>query len=312
MAPRLLAAAAVGVGANRQYESFQWRQDIGFQLLGTLPANDTYPSYGNGVSFNGSVIVGTTDSLNGRRAFRWTAATGLVDMGTKGSGNGYPFSEANGVSADGKTIVGFVTTQADDYNKAFRWTEPNGYDVIGLPPVDAGLGIPAGGATAISGDGTIVAGMSQQNGFSSWTWTADSGFSLLKMETPANSGNVYNISYDGSVIVGRQITWGQPTPAQVVYDAAIWQKTPSGYQIHRVADLLHAAGVSTAGLHLEDTTDVAADGRTIIGTGLDVTGHRQAWYAVLPQFVPEPSSLFLSIVAMATYFVSNRGLIRRR
>jgi probable HAF family extracellular repeat protein len=311
----IVGGGANGTGTNRHYESFRWRQDTGFQLLGRLPTNrNTYPSYGESASFDGSVVVGTTDSVEGRRAFRWTEATGLTNLGTlgtAGAGNG-GFSEADGVSADGKTTVGYVTTSQDEYYKAFRWTEPTGYDVIGLPHVDQPLGIPAGGANAISGDGTVIAGQSQLNGFDNWTWTADSGFSLLNMETPENSGNVSNISYDGNVIAGGQITWNQPSPGKVIYDAVIWQKTPSGYEIHRVADLLNSAGVSTLGLHLEETTDVAADGRTIIGTAMNANGFRQAWYAVLPEPVPEPPNYLMAVVAVANCITSRRYRVRKR
>ncbi|MFZ9980018.1 MAG: hypothetical protein ACO3HN_08725, partial [Opitutales bacterium] len=50
--------------------------------LGTLGGNYTYPY---AVSADGSVIVGNSgNSGNQGRAFRWTAAGGMTDLGTLG------------------------------------------------------------------------------------------------------------------------------------------------------------------------------------------------------------------------------------
>jgi probable HAF family extracellular repeat protein len=69
--------------------------------LGTLPGGNH--SEARGVSADGSVVVGYSNSANGGRAFRWTSA-GMTDLGTLPGGN---HSVAYGVSADGSVVVGY-------------------------------------------------------------------------------------------------------------------------------------------------------------------------------------------------------------
>jgi probable HAF family extracellular repeat protein len=53
------------------------------------------------------------------RAFRWTEAGGLQDIGTlPGFVGGYAY----GVSADGAVVVGYALQSARDNWRAFRWT----------------------------------------------------------------------------------------------------------------------------------------------------------------------------------------------
>jgi probable HAF family extracellular repeat protein len=71
--------------------------------LGTLPGGNW--SAATGVSADGSVVVGVArNAAWQQRAFRWTAARGMQDLGTLG-GSG---SVAYGVSADGSVVVGWA------------------------------------------------------------------------------------------------------------------------------------------------------------------------------------------------------------
>src|SRR5437899_1899406 len=96
-----------------------------FQGLGDLPGGPFF-SAARGVSADGKVVVGTSQSSNGYEAFRWTAATEMIGLGDL-SGGGF-LSEAAGVSADGGVIVGYGSSSSG--REAFRWSQATG--MVGL------------------------------------------------------------------------------------------------------------------------------------------------------------------------------------
>src|ERR1019366_9284133 len=77
-------------------QAFRWTAGSGTVGLGHLPGG-TYSSP-NGISADGSVIVGSGSSTSGNQAFRWTAGTGMVGLGHL---PGTTDSSVAGVSADG-------------------------------------------------------------------------------------------------------------------------------------------------------------------------------------------------------------------
>jgi probable HAF family extracellular repeat protein len=95
---RVLQWMVVGMVLLAGAESAHGQQLI---WLGTLPGGNS--SYAYGVSANGSVVVGWAENASRqRRAFRWTAAGGMQDLGTLGGSYGVAY----GVSADGSVVVG--------------------------------------------------------------------------------------------------------------------------------------------------------------------------------------------------------------
>ena len=84
-----------------------------FTGLGDL-AGGSFSSAANGVSSDGSVVVGRGESASGE-AFRWTQAGGMVNLkdflitnGVSGL-TGWRLNQATAISADGMTIVGYGT-----------------------------------------------------------------------------------------------------------------------------------------------------------------------------------------------------------
>lgn len=122
---------------------------VGQRLVWLGTGNQPY-SVALDVSADGSVVVGfLTDGTELTRAFRWTAATGIQELGTFG-GRG---SVARAVSANGLVIVG----EADSANgaiRAFRWTAQTGMVDLGT------LGVSPSVAYDVSDDGSVVVGVS--------------------------------------------------------------------------------------------------------------------------------------------------------
>ncbi|HOY69805.1 MAG TPA: autotransporter domain-containing protein [Methylotenera sp.] len=104
------------------YEAFRWTQTGGMVGLGDLPGGGFY-SEAFAVSADGSVVVGVGESANGYEAFRWAQAGGMVTVADWLTASGvtiapeYTMQYANGVSADGKVVVG-------------RANGPNGFEAF--------------------------------------------------------------------------------------------------------------------------------------------------------------------------------------
>jgi len=89
--------------------AFLWTAASGMVNLGTLPG---LASRAYGVSGDGSVVVGVLTSPD--HAMMWTPSLGMVDLNTYLPSlhvdlTGWTLTAANGVSADGRTIVGTGT-----------------------------------------------------------------------------------------------------------------------------------------------------------------------------------------------------------
>jgi uncharacterized membrane protein len=80
--------------------------------LGDLPGG-SFQSDALGVSADGSVVVGFSDSSSGIEAMRWTSGGGMESLhdiliaGGATGVTGWTLATAVAVSADGRTIVGY-------------------------------------------------------------------------------------------------------------------------------------------------------------------------------------------------------------
>ena len=99
------------------YEAFRWTSGGGMVGLGDLPGG-TFESDAKDVSADGSVIVGHAATALGFEAFVWTGTGGMQNLrelliagGATGL-TGWTLTEANAVSADGRTVVGYGTNAA--------------------------------------------------------------------------------------------------------------------------------------------------------------------------------------------------------
>ncbi|NJO57684.1 MAG: PEP-CTERM sorting domain-containing protein [Richelia sp. RM2_1_2] len=165
----------VGYGLNlNDYdapEAFRWTQENGIQGLGDLPGGN-FESFANGISANGSTIVGGSSSANGKEAFVWTQEGGIQGLGDLAGGSF--FSDAFDVSADGSVVVG--RSESANGSEAFIWDREN--QIRSLQKIltnDFALdltGWSLNEATAISDDGLTIVGEGINPNGNSEAWIA--------------------------------------------------------------------------------------------------------------------------------------------
>lgn len=265
----------------------------GLSGLGDFPGGFTVSS-AKGASNNGSVIVGKGFTPAGGEAFRWTPGAGLVSLGDVAGGE--VNSEANDVTPDGTVIVGSVTPDA--FTEAARWTQASGWEQLGRLP---GYAISQG--LSVSADGETVTGWSssgEDGGEQAFVWTATAGLVGLGDLNPGGPrvfSRAWDISADASTIVGQALN------PEGEFEAFVWtDPAAGGLGMLSLADVLIGLGQgdALAGWSLTEARGVSADGRVIVGSGLNPSGQTEGWIAV----VPEPGTALAVLAGL--------GLLGRR
>ena len=257
---------------NVSFRAFRWSQSGGMQNLGNLSGSPYwYHSHGLGVSSDGSVVVGDVSvTQNGQKhAFRWTQSTGMQDLGSFNVGDE---SFANGVSADGATVVGY--NQANEYvanrydtRRAFRWTQAGGMQNLGVLE-----GATTSEARSVNSDGSIVVGTS---GGKAFIWSQGTGMidlgallaNLLPETTYFRFEEVTDISSDGSTLVGNGFA-SSSRRAFVVTDLGIPLSTSVNNSQYGT---ISASGFKIIG-SIQNVQAVANPGCVFTGWSGDVSG----------------------------------------
>lgn len=270
-----------GVQSPEHWEAFAWSADTGMFGLGDLPGGQ-HKSTARGASRNGRVIVGraTVDAAGWdsetSEAFMWTPQDGMIGLGTISPSGMKPSSGANGVSADGRVIVGNSTSQ--EGNQAFRWTAEEG--MVGLGAMDADRF--ASGADAVSDNGLWTVGTSTtaiDNGGGHATqgvlWTPDGEIIGLGWPAGAEYSNTWvtDVSDDGGVVVGRVAGAG---------NAFLWTPDEGMRLLHEVLLDDYGLDVFAMGWRLDYVNALTPDGLTLVGTGLSPDGYGEPWMIRLP------------------------------
>ena len=164
----------VGLRISGYTEAFLWTQEDGMVGLGDLPGG-AFSSHANGVSANGSTVVGISDSDSGTEAFLWTQEDGMVGLGDLPGG---AFSSyANGVSANGSIVVGI--SSSDSVREAFIWDSTNGMRSLKEVLINEyGLdltGWTLNAAYGVSGNGKRIVGVGKNPDGYDEAWIADIG-----------------------------------------------------------------------------------------------------------------------------------------
>jgi uncharacterized membrane protein len=237
------AISAFGIvgGGLSLPEAFLWAGGLEYDLNTYVNGQRAY-----GISNNGVMVGVGYDASDHWKAVRWTTSYAQpVALDTTGS---YSSSVANGISADGTTIVGNTSSGA------FKWTSSSGIALL-----SGGASTTANAASA--NGGVIVGSISG----APVLWSG-SNRTLLG----AGTGEAFAVSGDGSVVVGT--TAG---------NAFIWDS--SSGQRRLLADVLTAAGVDLTGTgwNLNQGTGISSTGKVIVGLGSH-NGYDQGWIARLP------------------------------
>ncbi len=145
-----------------------------------------------GVSSAGPTVVGTSRNSDGfPRAFRWTEATGMQDLGTLGG----VLARGTAISADGATIVGY-SSDSRGYLIGFRWSTGQ---MSALSPLGSVAWCEAYG---VSADGVVIAGFSWWgSNFIAARWLNGAPQNLGTL-AGAIASRAWGVSGDGRVTVG--------------------------------------------------------------------------------------------------------------
>lgn len=174
--------------AGDNLHAFLWTTGGGASLLGFLFGGDI--SDATAISADGNIVVGfsnwTTNGFN--QGFVWTLLTGMVALPSVNIGA--PGGSANGISADGSTIVGASRgNEEEPAQHAVYWTEvippsnpvvPNGTTLPGWRGLS---GINWHGMALVGDKFSNVIGLSDFNVFQEYT----NGMELLITSPPVHS-----------------------------------------------------------------------------------------------------------------------------
>lgn len=256
----------VGQGLSQLgFESFHWTKAAGMTGLGDL-SGGVHNAAAYAVSGDGLVVVGCGTSNNGREAFRWSPLDGWTPLGDLGGGRFE--SAAMGVSFDGAVVAGYGMREAGP--EAFVWSAGTGMVGLGFLP-----GGNVSAARAVARNGQVVVGWSGSDGGTlAFRWTQSRGMLALG-DLPG--GDVYStatgVSMDGGTVVGTSST-------SEGMEAFIWEAETG---MRRVHDVLTAEyGLNLSGWRLSTVQAVSADGRTLVGTGINPSGRLESWVAFMP------------------------------
>lgn len=292
------------ISANER-RSFRWTFNSGMEALGVPPGSAPYSAWANGVSGDGSTVVGYHQHLGSWSAVRWDNAGTIEEISNIPTAG---MTLARSVSSDGTVIVGDDAT-AEGW-RGFRWShsgpvtlmEPlqsggtssasavsaNGLVVVGSNNSHAvrwsqagvqPLGSPAPGtsdaATCTNIDGSVIAGATRDQSTGSSTafrWTDATG--IIGLGTVAGFSSSYSKSMnsDGTIIVG---TCSNPSGPGAAF---IWTEQLG---MTDLSQYFSSLGMTLGGWNLLNATGISADGRVITGTGQH-DGIIEAWVAVIP------------------------------
>lgn len=233
---------------------FRWSQATGMQPI-PMPDDAEFGGEVNSISGDGSAVTGTID---GERAFRWTAGGGVEMLGVLPGGS---YAWGLSISANATVITGISATGAGE--RAFVWTESAGMQALPLIGAEEWAG-----GLAANADGSAIAGY---DGMFAARWVNGVGQSLGA--APGGTFSyAYAISGNGLVVGGL----GDNAAGDTV--ALVWTESLGMVDLNAYLPTL---GVDLTGWELTVTTGISFDGTTMVGAGV-YNGVERGWLVTIP------------------------------
>lgn len=298
-------------GSNNE-QPFRWTADSGLEVFPEI-------GFAEAASADGSMIAGSRKVNQTRLPYRWTRDDGFVTLELPEEkptpDRAFTSGVASALSASGEIVVGSLFDTSDQ-QYPFRWSS-NGMEVLALP---ADLNPrKSANATAVSADGTVIAGvLADRPHFHVFRWTESDGMVFIDDISSEVNTNLSDLSADGAVIVGwvsettsdalHPLRWTLdegltilelPFCARAYADATnadgtvvavhcesaqdndVYLWTPDG-KLRSLSELLEAGGADLTGWELEVATAMSADAKVLVGNGWNPDGEKEAWIARLP------------------------------
>lgn len=245
--------------------AFRWTAAAGLQQLPALVGSSLCAA--TGVSGNGLVIVGTC-LIAGNAGFVWTEAASMVSLGQFGGGTSRS-SNAMAISLNGSTIVG---SGHPVLTGALAWKGEGQFSLLGYLPQDV-----AAAATAVSRDGTAIAGYSSDSfgRTRAFRWTQVTGMVPLASGQEGLGDLVATgMSGDGTVVVG----WATSATEETAW---IWSDSTGWFRLEELLLMKYRFGLN--GWTLHRATGISDNGRTLVGQGRNPQGQLAGWVLTLPE-----------------------------
>lgn len=266
------------------------------EILANPP--NSYQGYIRALSSDGTVGIASFNdvSTGGINSFLFSTQSktwSLIDQSPSAL-----FTQATGISPDGKTVFGRFSGEGDITGQAATWRQADGWRL--LPSL---TGSTDAYLSAVSSNADIIVGSSldASRNSTAFRWTTSEGAEALGSLAGETYSTAADVSADGRFVVGAGYDG--------TFRARIWDAKTGSARL--VSDLLAEQGVDLGGWQLTTADQISDDGSFIAGGGIDPQGRRQAWIANLAP-VPEASQWILMLAGLAVVVAVSRTRSPRR
>jgi uncharacterized membrane protein len=272
----------VGISADGSViygESWRWRATGGYQANLPFLNAGIFGSQNRlifGVSDDGLTVAGV-QGIYPEQGDMFTArpATQQVTLLPRAPQVPTGYFYFNTISGDGTVVAG--STRRINTTDPFAFDRYTGVLIRTGAAPSTTLVTPEGGqagVTDLSFNGSVAVGyLSESFTLRAFRWSADEGLQLLQ-EGLGGSDSSYAraVSADGSVVVGDYLNFGVGGTR-----AWIWRRDLGFVDLLDYASFTLGGADALSGWRLLVATDISADGKTIVGQGLNPAGVEQAF-----------------------------------